>query len=218
MNKERIKGIFIGMAIMVILSFSMDSSFAQAIKKNIEVVYSDIKVVIDGKQIEPKNSNGETVEPFLYEGTTYLPVRAISEGLGKQVSWDQNTKTVFIGERPKDSTTGKENNPSTSTTNLEIKKKDIVRIKFNLGDINLGKIEIWKSSIRDVKNIYGEPIKVDYDIYEFGQVYTYTYEGIKFDFTSYMDLDGSLGEYVLSDYYLLTNKYTGPRGGLSTLI
>lgn len=30
-----------------------------------------------------------------------MPVRAIIEALGEQVNWDQDTKTVYIGERPK---------------------------------------------------------------------------------------------------------------------
>lgn len=30
-----------------------------------------------GVKIEPKDATGETVEPFIYNGTTYLPVRAI---------------------------------------------------------------------------------------------------------------------------------------------
>ena len=36
------------------------------------------------------------MEPFIYEGTTYLPVRAVSEALGKNVSWDSETKTVMV--------------------------------------------------------------------------------------------------------------------------
>ena len=40
------------------------------------------------------------MEPFIYNGTTYLPVRAVGEALGKQVGWDGKTKTVYIGEVP----------------------------------------------------------------------------------------------------------------------
>ena len=42
----------------------------------------------------------EKQEPFIYNGTTYLPVRAVGEVFGKNVSWDGNTKTVYIGENP----------------------------------------------------------------------------------------------------------------------
>ena len=38
------------------------------------------------------------MEPFIYNGTTFLPVRAISEALGKEVEWDGPTSSVYIGE------------------------------------------------------------------------------------------------------------------------
>jgi hypothetical protein len=38
------------------------------------------------------------VEPFVSDGTTYLPVRAIADALGKNVSWDNATKSVYIDD------------------------------------------------------------------------------------------------------------------------
>ena len=61
-----------------------------------EIYYNNIKIKINGKEIEPKDSNGNIVEPFTISGTTYLPVRAVSEALGKNVGWNGETKTVFI--------------------------------------------------------------------------------------------------------------------------
>lgn len=101
MNKERFKGIIIGMALVSVISFTSNSSLAATIQKNIQAVYNDIMIVVDGVKITPKDSSGKIVEPFIYEGTTYLPVRAISEALGQEVYWDQITKTVYIGEMPK---------------------------------------------------------------------------------------------------------------------
>lgn len=73
---------------------------AGKIYKNITVQYDNIKLVIDGVTITPKDANGSTVEPFIYNGTTYLPVRAVGNAIGKQVSWDGNTKTVYLGDAP----------------------------------------------------------------------------------------------------------------------
>lgn len=101
MNKEKFKGILIGMVLVLVFSFTINTSLAETLQKNIRVVYSDIKLFVDGVKITPKDSKGEVVEPFMYNGTTYLPVRAISEALGKQVNWDQDTKSVYIGEMPK---------------------------------------------------------------------------------------------------------------------
>jgi len=72
--------------------------FAQSLSKTIDILYKDIKIYVDGNLIIPKDAAGRIVEPFIYEGTTYLPVRAISEALGKTVEWDGTTNSVYIGE------------------------------------------------------------------------------------------------------------------------
>lgn len=75
-------------------------AYATNATKTIQAAYMNIKLVVDGVPITPKDSNGSTVEPFIYNGTTYLPVRAVGEALGKQVSWDGETKTVYLGQAP----------------------------------------------------------------------------------------------------------------------
>jgi len=62
----------------------------------ISVVYDNIKVVVNGVEITPTDANGNVVEPFQYNGTTYLPVRAIASALGKSVSYSDVTNTVSI--------------------------------------------------------------------------------------------------------------------------
>lgn len=75
--------------------------FAANMRKNITVDYMGIKLVVDGKEVIMGNDMaGNKIEPFAYEGTTYLPVRALAEALGKTVQWDDATKTVFIGGAP----------------------------------------------------------------------------------------------------------------------
>ena len=60
--------------------------------KTIQAVYKNIKVMIDGKELKTDK------EPFTYEGTTYLPVRAVAEAVGKSVKWDSATQTVILGD------------------------------------------------------------------------------------------------------------------------
>lgn len=72
---------------------------AGAIKTQmIEANYMGIRVVVDGLEVTPKDATGHEVEPFASNGTTYLPVRAVAEALGKDVEWDGETKTVYIGD------------------------------------------------------------------------------------------------------------------------
>lgn len=83
------------LAIMLILSTVVIASSRIA---NIKVVYDNIKIVVDGKEVNfGLDSEGKKIEPFIYNGTTYLPVRAVGEAIGKDVSWDQSSKTVFLG-------------------------------------------------------------------------------------------------------------------------
>ncbi len=57
---------------------------------------TDFTIVIDGEEKEFKNVNGERVYPILYEGTTYLPVRAIGEIMGKTVYWYEDDKRIEL--------------------------------------------------------------------------------------------------------------------------
>lgn len=73
---------------------------ASTVYRTITVQYSGIKLVVDGVEVTPRDANGTTVEPFIYNGTTYLPVRAVGEAIGKQVTWDGGSQTVYLGEAP----------------------------------------------------------------------------------------------------------------------
>lgn len=97
-NKDKIKGFLSGVCITVILSSG--AVFADSISKTVTAVYNNIKIMVDGEEITPKDVNGNTVEPFIIDGTTYLPVRAVAAALGKDVNWDGETNTVYIGKMP----------------------------------------------------------------------------------------------------------------------
>lgn len=97
-NKDKIKGFISGLCVALVISSG--AVFADSLSKTVTAVYNNIKIVIDGKKITPKDANGNTVEPFIIDGTTYLPVRAVSEALGKEVDWDGTSNTVYIGKKP----------------------------------------------------------------------------------------------------------------------
>lgn len=67
----------------------------------------DMTIMIDGSEQTFYNVNGQEVHPILCDGTTYLPVRAIGEVMGKNVDWNQSTKTVTLaGARTAAATAG----------------------------------------------------------------------------------------------------------------
>jgi len=94
-TKFRLQGILIGAIITAIILTG--TALGATVVKNLEVTYRDIKLVIDGNLVTPKDAVGNVVEPFIYNGTTYLPVRAVAEAVGKSVDWDGDTSTVYLG-------------------------------------------------------------------------------------------------------------------------
>lgn len=80
-----------------LMVFSLASPALAAASKLIEVS-GGVKIFIDDMELRPTDANGNPIEAFIYNGTTYLPVRAVSEGLGKPVQWDGSTRSVYIGK------------------------------------------------------------------------------------------------------------------------
>ena len=97
--KQRMQGMVIGFLVSV-LFLSGITVWAATGTQNVSITYRDIKLQIDGVPLTPRDANGNVVEPFIYNGTTYLPVRAVGEAFGKAVEWDGNTNTVYVGSKP----------------------------------------------------------------------------------------------------------------------
>ena len=62
-------------------------------------IRGDFVIKTNGQIQTLKSVDGETVYPMLYEGTTYLPIRAIAELNNKEVVWYEDTKTIDIVDK-----------------------------------------------------------------------------------------------------------------------
>lgn len=71
--------------------FTAVGSLATGIWDKIDVLKNDIKVVVNGNDVKADN--------FLYNDTTYLPLRAVSNAFGVAVNYDEVSNTAYIGER-----------------------------------------------------------------------------------------------------------------------
>jgi len=94
MEKLQVKGFIAGMLVMVLLSSI--TVFAASRTEAITITFHDIRIVVNGNVVTPKDAQGNIVEPFIWDGTTYLPVRAVADALGLDVTWDGNTYTVYL--------------------------------------------------------------------------------------------------------------------------
>lgn len=82
--KNIFKLIFMSLTLMIVLSMSAMAASAE------------VSVYVDNIRTELTDSDGNTVYPFIQNGTTYIPVRGISQALGCVVEWDGNNKNVLI--------------------------------------------------------------------------------------------------------------------------
>lgn len=90
------KSFLAGMVTMLLIVSLMGTVFAATGKVQKELEYRDIKVSLNGEILDLKDAAGNHVEPFMFDGTNYLPVRALAEALGLSVSWDGQTNTVKL--------------------------------------------------------------------------------------------------------------------------
>lgn len=88
-----------GMLAMALIVTMVAPAGAALVSKTIQV-FTGLEIYVDGVKMNPTDANGKPVETFAYNGTTYVPLRAVSQSLGKNVKYDSATKRVYIGEVP----------------------------------------------------------------------------------------------------------------------
>lgn len=64
--------------------------------EQLQVYFRNISIKRDGEPIVLKDGKGTELEPFLYNESTYAPIRAVAEALGYDVGWDSSSNTVSI--------------------------------------------------------------------------------------------------------------------------
>lgn len=119
--KNKLQGLLAGILIGIVLTSGM--AFAKQASKTAELFYRDIKISLNGKEVLPKDASGNYVEPFIIDGTTYLPVRAVANALSINVDWDGNTSTVILSNAL--------SAPFTLTTGQYIVGEDIAPGKYD---------------------------------------------------------------------------------------
>ena len=90
--KQRIPAVILMFALFLSTSFA-----ANTYRKSIDVEYG-IKVLIDNEYVNMTDVNSKTVDPFVYDGTTYVPIRAVAENLGADVSYNSELNWAQIND------------------------------------------------------------------------------------------------------------------------
>lgn len=89
---KKYKQLIIG---VVLGAFSFNGVPVMALSglRSISVKYDNIRMTLNGKEVKAD------AEPFIYEGSTYVPLRFVSEVLGASVNWHSNLKTIDISNQ-----------------------------------------------------------------------------------------------------------------------
>lgn len=100
-SKQTLKGFCMGLITAALVAGIAFPAGALSALQEIKVSMGGIQLFVDGKLQVPTDAKGNAVEPLIYNGTTYLPVRAVVGMLtDKAVEWDSKTESVYIGQKP----------------------------------------------------------------------------------------------------------------------
>lgn len=84
--------------LVVSMLFSIGVAFADSLEQAIKVSFAAVnKVKFNGTDITPTKN-----KLFVYQGTTYVPLREVLELMGKKVDWLKDSKEVVISNNTVD--------------------------------------------------------------------------------------------------------------------
>jgi hypothetical protein len=82
------------LAIGLVIVTAGTSVYASDGSISLNVFQKPLRLMFDGKEKVSEN------QPFLYDGTTYVPLRFMSESMGIPVEWDETNQTIWVGDKP----------------------------------------------------------------------------------------------------------------------
>ncbi|MDR2166675.1 MAG: hypothetical protein LBE35_02335 [Clostridiales bacterium] len=91
LKRLQIKGFVAGVLITVLLSGVMVA--AASTGGVMREIFYGVNIIVNGRPLQADGID----RPFILDGRTFLPVRAISEALNVPVDWDGSTMTVHLG-------------------------------------------------------------------------------------------------------------------------
>ena len=150
--------------VLVSLVTAMGVSAGAAGRQRTIEVEDGVKVEINGARFTPKDVDGKTVPVFIYNGTTYAPIRAVCEAAGMDVEFDSKTRTVELTtpdwELERD---GDAERYISADEAKEIARKDA---KAGVGNTAFLRVRLEKEDGRAVYDVefYCKGVEYDYEI------------------------------------------------------
>jgi hypothetical protein len=93
-RKNTIKVILLTLTVLLILGCMVPAGFASGTKKMLEAWYMNVKIISGGREVYTET------EPFIVDGTTYVPVRMMADIFNKDIAWDPVNYVITITDKP----------------------------------------------------------------------------------------------------------------------
>lgn len=87
-------------SLFMIFGMSMSGWASSQLQQIKAYLNGELTIKLDGQTVQLRDANGKQVQPITYQGTTYLPIRAVSDLLDIDVKYDGTEKVVYLGEAP----------------------------------------------------------------------------------------------------------------------
>lgn len=120
--KKNSKKLIVFVAVMMLTLSFASSGFAANTMSNLKAYYKNITVYKNGGLFNFSH------EPFIVDGTTYVPLRDMAEMLDKEVTWDGVSYKIGVNDKPGQSTvelTQQVFNQQLTISQLETKIKNL---------------------------------------------------------------------------------------------
>lgn len=160
----------------VLFATTVDAS--QAVKK-LDATYRNIKIIYNNAAaaVDPKT------EPFVANGTTYVPLRMVSEIFDKNVTWDGQTSTITVTDK-----TAQYSQAVVTQLNAQITAKDtkIKQLETELANLKTQQ----QSKVTDLDDLEDQ-LNDDYGDYRDIDDVDITLSGNKNDITVKIEVDAA---------------------------
>ncbi len=87
------------MVIFLLLNIVTGAIASDIIEKIDAAINYGIKITINGELFEPVDDSGVELRPIIYEGRSYLPLRAVAEAVDMNIAWDEVKKEIALSEK-----------------------------------------------------------------------------------------------------------------------
>lgn len=91
---KQLKSFVAGMMVMTFLCFAVTVN--AGLKEKLIKVYTGTSVFVNDLLFEPRDENGSPVDIFTINGRTYVPVEDLMSALGHNMTWVQDTTSLYI--------------------------------------------------------------------------------------------------------------------------